>query len=378
MADVLDPQPVLIAPEARQRRRARVLAEHRLGRRGALPGGGVPVLGAGVGAEAGVEGDRGVAGGEDAGQRGAAGGVGADAALVEAAAGEPAGGGRGADADHDRVAGDRRRRRRGSAPRPWPPPRAPSSIAPTITRTPSSRCSSANQAPSSAPRIGASGVSSASIIVTSTPSRRAVAATSWPMKPAPTIASRAPGTSSARRRPGVGQGPQVVDVLVAVEERQPPRSTPGRDQQLLVAQLGARVEHDRSGLGVEPLGAGAQQQLDLLLLIPPGRPVGDRLLLDRARQHLLGKRRPVVGRVGLGADHPHRRLVAAAAQGLGAALRREPAADDHDTVVSHHASSRTGVREIGPALVAGRPGRWSGAWCRPALARRLAPPERTR
>ncbi|HEU4461580.1 MAG TPA: hypothetical protein VFR75_03190 [Solirubrobacterales bacterium] len=67
-----------------------------------------------------------------------------------------------------------------------------------MIRTPSSSCSSANQRPSRAPTIGPSGAGSASTTVTSTPSFRAVAATSWPMKPAPTITSRDPGTSSRR------------------------------------------------------------------------------------------------------------------------------------------------------------------------------------
>src|SRR4029077_5493722 len=83
VADVLDPQPVLVAPEARQRWGAGVLAEHRSCRGGALPGRRVPVLGAGVGAEAGIEGDGGVPGGEDAGQPGAPRGVGANPGLVK-------------------------------------------------------------------------------------------------------------------------------------------------------------------------------------------------------------------------------------------------------------------------------------------------------
>ena len=88
--------------------------------------------------------------------------------------------------------------------------------------------------------------------------------------------------------------------------------------------------------------------------------IGDRLLLDGPRQQLLGERRAVVGRVGLGADHPHRPLVAAAAQRLGAALRREAAADDQDSVVVHHASSGLGIGNRA-ALVGGRGGLWSRA-----------------
>ena len=146
---------------------------------------------------------------------------------------------------------------------------------------------------------------------------------------------------------GVGEGAQGVDVLVALEEGQPPRGAAGRDQQLLVAQLLAGVEPHGAGARVERLGAGAEQELDPFLLVPPGGPVGDGLLLDRAGQQLLRERRPVVGWVGLGADDPDRPVVAAAAERLRAALGRQAAADDQDSSVAHHASSVAGIARIG-------------------------------
>ena len=117
-------------------------------------------------------------------------------------------------------------------------PRASRRSAPARPR---SRCSSANQRADLARRGSARAASSsASIIVTSTPSRRAVAATSWPMKPAPTIASRAPGPQLRAQPAGVGERAQGVDVLEALEEGQPAGRAAGRDQQLLVARARRR------------------------------------------------------------------------------------------------------------------------------------------
>ena len=167
--------------------------------------------------------------------------------------------------------------------------------------------------------------------------------------------------------PRVGERAQGVDVLEAGEEWQPARRASGRDQQLLVAQLDAGVEGDGAGFRVQRLGPGAQQQLDLFLLVPPGGAIGDRLLLHGPREQLLGERGAVVRGVGLGAGHPHRAFVAAAAQRLGTALRGEAAADDQNAWVSHHASSGTGVGWIAPRWwAAGRLGRRSRApwWAR--------------
>ena len=89
---------------------------------------------------------------------------------------------------------------------------------------------------------------------------------------------------------GIAERAEVVDVLEVVEEGQPARRAARRDQQLLVGKLGAGVEPDRVSDLVELLRPGVEEQLDLLLLVPPRRAVGDRLLLDRAGQQLLGER----------------------------------------------------------------------------------------
>ena len=139
-----------------------------------------------------------------------------------------------------------------------------------------------------------------------------------------------------------------MDVLEALQERQAAGGAAGGDQQLLVGERRAGVEPQPPRRRVQVLGADAEQQVDLLLLVPLRRAVGDRLLAQVPGQQLLGERRPVVGRVGLGADHPHRAVVTASPQGLGAALGGEAAADDDNTVVFHHASSKAGVREREP------------------------------
>ena len=175
---------------------------------------------------------------------------------------------------------------------------------------------------------------------------------------------------------GVGQGAQGVDVVV-VEEGQAPRRAAGRDQQLAVGERLAGVQRQRPRRRVERLGPGAEQQLDPLLRVPVRRPEGDRVLAGRSRQHLLGERRPVVGRLRLGADDADRRLVLAAAEGLGGALRRQTATDDHNSWVFHHASSRTGVLGIVRALRSGRAGR-AGRLAPASFARFLAIPESTR
>ena len=92
VAEVLDARPVLVAPEARQRRRRGRLAGDRVRDRRALAPGRLPVAAQRVAAEVGVVEGRGVAGGVDVGQRGAPAGVGRDAVGREPRAGEPAAG----------------------------------------------------------------------------------------------------------------------------------------------------------------------------------------------------------------------------------------------------------------------------------------------
>lgn len=168
------------------------------------------------------------------------------------------------------------------------------------------------------------------------------------MKPAPTNREAGSGGELAAKAAGVGQGSQVMHVLEALQERQAAGGAAGGDQQFPVGEIGTRVEPESPRRRVQSFGPDTEQQIDLLLLVPLGRAIGNRLLADVPRQQLLGERRPVVGRVGLRADHPHRAVVAAPAQGLGTALGGEAAADDDDTGVFHHASSKAGVREREP------------------------------
>ena len=332
------------------------------------------MLGPGVGAEAGVEGERGVAGGEDV--RAAPvrpRGVGRDPASLEAAA---------VAATRSPATCRRRPRRRRTRSR-CPSASTSSSTRPLAAGALEQRAGQHAHAlargagrrtsgRARSPRIGASGASSASTIVTSTPSPRAVAATSWPMKPAPTIASRAPGPSSAAQAAGVGEGAQVVDVLEALEERQAPRAR-RRWRSAACRRRAARRRSRPTGraLRVEPLGPRPEQQLDLASP-RTSRRAGRRPRPPRRSpaSTLLGERRPVVGRLGLGADDPHRPVVAAPAQGLGAALAGEAAADDQDAV---RPSSRL-LQDGGPEIVerpAGPAGRSARCACpRPAVLAR--------
>ena len=79
---------------------------------------------------------------------------------------------------------------------PSPVVRMPSSCTPVRRSTPLSRCSPLTAWPIAVPRMRASGTGTDSNTVTATPAAAAVAAISRPMKPAPTMASRLPGTST--------------------------------------------------------------------------------------------------------------------------------------------------------------------------------------
>ena len=231
LADEVDADAVLVAPDARGRRGRRRQAEDRARGGGAEPRARLPVLAAGDvagrvdvrddGAGAVVDGHAVAASGEPASQR-VSGATPTPTSTTSAAIVRPSA-----------RTSSRPARRRPRAARRRP-------TTPSSTRTPSLRCRSANQPPSRGPSTCASGTSAASISVTSTPRPRAVAATSWPTKPAPTIASRAPGTSAARRRVGVGERAQDVHVRAAGEHRQPPRAGAGGDDQLVVAELARR------------------------------------------------------------------------------------------------------------------------------------------
>src|SRR5580693_824344 len=79
-----------------------------------------------------------------------------------------------------------------------PPGSTDATCWPSRSSTPASWYHGAVSAPSSAPRAAASGAAAASSTVTSQPPAAAAVASSAPIQPAPTIASRSPGRSSAR------------------------------------------------------------------------------------------------------------------------------------------------------------------------------------
>ena len=72
-----------------------------------------------------------------------------------------------------------------------------------------------------------------------------------------------------------------------------------------------------------------------MLAVPLGGAKQRESLVRAGRQQLLRERRAIVGAVRLAADDPHRTFIAAATQRLGAALRRQPAADDEHASVLH-------------------------------------------
>ena len=139
------------------------------------------------------------------------------------------------------------------------------------------------------------------------------------MKPAPTIARRAPVREGPAQPPGVRQGSQGVDVREAIELRKDSRCAAGGDQKVFVAELAVVVEPDAAALRIDSHGP-AEDELDALVRVPAGRTELDLRLLHLAGEHPLGERRPVVGQLGLGADHRDPALVAARPQRLDAAL----------------------------------------------------------
>ena len=79
----------------------------------------------------------------------------------------------------------------------------------------------------------------------------------------------------AAQRDRIVEGPQLRHVVVAGQDREGARPTAGRDQQLRVAQRGAGGQRQSARRGRERRGAGAEQQVDGILLVPgdrSGRP----------------------------------------------------------------------------------------------------------
>ncbi len=71
----------------------------------------------------------------------------------------------------------------------------------------------------------------------------------------------------------------------------------GRDQQAIIGQTRVVVEQERMSGGVQPDGADAQPQVDLLLFIPVGGTQEDARLVFLAGEDRLRERWALVGRL---------------------------------------------------------------------------------
>ena len=144
------------------------------------------------------------------------------------------------------------------------------------------------------------------------------------MKPAPTITSRAPGRSAlgaARARRGGRAGEHVVEPAQQAAALAAPRRSPrAGGRSAARRRRRARPPARRASSAGRPRRRGAARPR--CRGTRRRRAGAARLALAHAGEQLLGQRRAVVGRDGLGADHPHRPVVALAAQRLGEPLRR--------------------------------------------------------
>ena len=251
-SEVLDPDPVLVGPEARRRRGAGVKAEHRARGTGALPGRRPPSEIPAGGAEDRIQRRRDIAGREHV----------RSGRPAPTSTGIPAPVQSGVPASQS-----------SSGWTPTPTTTCSHGVTAAVGQAHRVHAPFVSTLRRSSPRdhidaLGAvqrgepaselvaeqrlSGSAAASIIVTSTPSLRAVAATSWPMKPAPTTSSEslsaAPRAARAHR-----PGAQRADVPLAVQHRQHARTASGGDQQPVVAQPPAAGQLERAFVRDRPL-----------------------------------------------------------------------------------------------------------------------------
>ena len=93
--------------------------------------------------------------------------------------------------------------------------------------------------------------------MTSRPFWRAEAATSAPIQPAPITTTCPPALEARAQRVGVGERAQVEHAVeLGAGQREPPRLGAGRQQQPVVAQPLAVVEHDLVRRDVDRLDVG--------------------------------------------------------------------------------------------------------------------------
>ena len=206
---------------------------------------------------------------------------------------------------------------------------------PQRSSVPCSACSRAQTAASSGPSTGVSGNGKASKTTTSRPSERHVEATSAPMNPAPTIATRTPGTKAARKRERVVDRPQRVG---AFEARQRARAAAGGDDDAVrVHRTAVRKEHPAVPR-LQGRGPHAEPEVQRQRREVAGVEQFQRSARGRPGEERLGQRRPVVGQVRLFADQHDAAVVTLRAQLLRGADPGERSADDRDAL--HAASSR--------------------------------------
>ena len=139
------------------------------------------------------------------------------------------------------------------------------------------------------------------------------------------------GRHRGPERQRVVEGPQREEPI-SLTERFGPGQRPGRraggEHDGVGLQDGAVVELDRAPFDVEPDGLVAEDLVHQQLAGAPA--VGEHRLLGRPRagQHLLRKRRAVVGQVRLGAHQGQRALEPLGAQGLDGTPPGERGAND--------------------------------------------------
>ena len=214
---------------------------------------------------------------------------------------------------------------------------APSNAAtrsPASSSTPCSPWIAANAAPTSSPRTRSSGARPGKIAVTRTPSCLSDAATSQPMNPIPTTTACRPACDLPLDRLALGDRAQIVDPRqLRARHLEPAVPAAGRDQELLIAELLARIEHDRVGGRVDLHDAGLHESLDAMLLIPTrGLDVPPVEILLRA-QVRLGQRRAAERNPRLSAnDHNPPEKPSSRSVGCGIASG-QPTADDHDGLI---------------------------------------------
>ena len=141
--------------------------------------------------------------------------------------------------------------------------------------------------------------------------------------PVPARASRAVASrpsarvrSSWSRPPGTRPGSERGRAPVAI--RSPAPAAPP-------------LEHHRVRCRIKGRGRDAQLEADGLLGVPVLGPELQATLRLLSKQHSLREGRPVIGPVGLAADHRDRALEATSAERLAAALRCQAAPDDQES-----------------------------------------------